>query len=117
MAVAVGEPSLDSLLKARGLTREKLEVECPIEVCNKLALKLTSWKELCPFIGLDEADEAEIEENHKKHKERKIGWLCVRERSDRLRLIRRVSYGRNFSLNKFCLLRLPITKSMGKLFK
>lgn len=76
MAVAaVGEPSLDSILQARALSREKLRVVCPIEVCNQLALKLTSWKELCPFIGLSELDETEIEEDYRKHRERKIGKL------------------------------------------
>ncbi len=76
MAVkTVGEPSLDSLLQVRAIQREKLNIVCPIEVCNKLALKLTSWKELCPFIGLDQNDEAEIEEDYRKHRERKLGRL------------------------------------------
>ena len=70
------EPSLASLLEARALNRDDLGVRCPAEVCNQLALKLTRWREICPFIGLDEQDEEEIESNYRKYKEKKIGIGC-----------------------------------------
>ncbi len=73
MAVRMIEPSLEVLMKSRALTRDDLKVVCPAEDCNNLALKLTRWKELCPFIGLDASDEEEIDADHKKHKEKKIG--------------------------------------------
>ena len=83
MAVRLlGEPSLDSILKARALQREQLKVVCPIEVCSKIALKLVSWKELCPFIGLDESDEREIDDDYKRHKEKKIGRCALLCHSD-----------------------------------
>lgn len=70
------EPTLDSLLHARALSRESLRVPCSAEDCNKLALKLTRWQELCPFIGLEEQDEEEIDHDYKKHKQKKIGMFC-----------------------------------------
>ena len=69
------EPTLDSLLNARALCRENLRVPCPAEDCNKLALKLARWQELCPFIGLEEQDEEEIDSNYRKYKQKKIGML------------------------------------------
>ena len=73
MAVRMLEPCLDSILNARSLTKEDLNMVCPAEDCNSLALKLTRWKELCPFIGLSQADEEEIDSDYRKHKEKKIG--------------------------------------------
>lgn len=69
------EPTLDSLLEARNLTRKHLEVECPDGDCNQIALKLSRWRELCPFIGLGPEDEEDIEANYTKFKEKKIGLL------------------------------------------
>lgn len=74
MAVMMLEPSLDVLLRARSLSKEDLRAVCPSEeVCNTLALKLTRWKELCPFIGLNESDEEEIDEDNRKFKQKKLG--------------------------------------------
>lgn len=73
MAIRVREPSLETLLEARALTKERLAIPCSDEDCTKVALKLSRWKELCPFIGLEEVDEEEIDANYKKHKEKKIG--------------------------------------------
>ena len=69
----IREQSLDVILRVRSLTKEDLKVVCPAEDCNQLALKLTRWKELCPFIGLSAADEEEVDADNKKHRDKKIG--------------------------------------------
>jgi hypothetical protein len=73
MAVLLMDQSLDNLLKARSLSRDDLRVECSAEDCNKLALKLVRWKELCPFIGLSASDEEEVDVDNRKNTGKKIG--------------------------------------------
>ena len=64
------EPTLCSLLKARALSKDDLDIVCSEEHCNKLASKISNWRVICPFIGLEED---EIEKEIKKNRERKIG--------------------------------------------
>jgi len=71
--VQLVEPTLKKLLVARCLLRESLIVPCPESVCNEIALKLTEWRALCPFIGLSEADEEDINEDCKRNMEKRIG--------------------------------------------
>ena len=75
--VCRGEPSLDSILAARALTKERLGVACSEDHCNKLALEIPKWKILCPYIGLKEQDEEDIEADYKNNKERKIGQAYI----------------------------------------
>ncbi len=67
------EPTLCSLLKARALSKDDLNIVCSEEHCNELALKITRWKLICPFIGLEEEDQDEIDEDYRRSKEKKIG--------------------------------------------
>lgn len=73
--VTLSEPTLNKLLAARSLSRDSLNIACPESVCNELALRITSWKVLCPFIKLKEVDEANIDADYRKNAGKKIGKL------------------------------------------
>lgn len=73
------EPTLESIRRKKGLTQEELQVPCSAEDCNKIALKLVRWKELCSFIGLTPQDEEEVESTYKSYQDKKIGLLACRK--------------------------------------
>ena len=70
MATAA-RPSLEWL---KDVPPEKLDEPCKDEHLNKLALSITDWQSIAPFLGLTEADESEIEDC-KKVRKRKIKML------------------------------------------
>ncbi len=76
--VAMVEPTLEKIITVRNTSREMLDVPCPEKVCREIALKLTSWKLLAPFLKLDGADEADIDADYKKNAEKKIGKFNFR---------------------------------------
>lgn len=71
----MSEPTLDSILASRSLRRSDLNRKCSSEHLHAIALKLTSWKTLCPFIGLSREDEEDIEEENRKNMDRKVAML------------------------------------------
>ena len=71
--VVLVEPTLTKLLAARCLSRDSLKIPCPEKVCYDLASKLTEWRRLCPYIGLNEVEEEDINENYKRNAEKRIG--------------------------------------------
>ena len=68
--------SLDSLLKEMHVPTAALERPCTDDhFCNNLALFITDWKELAPFLGLSEVDEHLIEEDSTSPLRRRIQLL------------------------------------------
>ena len=51
-------PSLEELL--RGVAPEKLDQACRDDHLSEMALSLTGWQSIAPFLGLSEVDEREI---------------------------------------------------------
>ena len=69
------EVKLDSILASRALSRNDLEKPCSIECLDKMALKLTRWKVLCPFLGLSSSEEEKILASHQKNSQRRVRML------------------------------------------
>ena len=71
MATAA-RPSLEVL---SNVPPEKLDEPCKDEHLCKIALSITDWQSIAPFLGLTEADESEIIEDCKKARTQKIKML------------------------------------------
>ena len=71
MATAA-EPSLEVL---KNVPTEKLDQPCSDEHISKLALYITDWQSIAPFLGLTEAEESEIVEDSSKARMKKIKML------------------------------------------
>ena len=71
MATAA-RPSLEVL---NNVPPEKLDEPCKDEHLCKIALSITDWQSIAPFLGLTEADESEIIEDCKKARTQKIKML------------------------------------------
>ena len=66
-------PSLEDLLK--DIPRQKLNQPCRDDHLSKIALSLTDWQSVAPFLGLTEADEEEIKRDYSNTKTQKIAML------------------------------------------
>ena len=66
-------PSLEDLLK--DIPRQKLNQPCRDDHLSKIALSLTDWQSIAPFLGLTEADEEEIKRDYSNTKTQKIAML------------------------------------------
>ena len=66
-------PSLEELL--RGVAPEKLDQLCRDDHLSEIALSLTDWQSMAPFLGLTEGEEREIEEDSRPAKRRKVAML------------------------------------------
>ena len=55
-------PSLDDLL--RDVPPERLDQPCTDEHLNEIALSVTQWRIIAPFLGLTDADEISITDNN-----------------------------------------------------
>ena len=68
----VARPSLEVL---NNVPPEKLDQPCKDEHLCEIALSITDWQSIAPFLGLTEADESEILEDCKKARTQKIKML------------------------------------------
>ena len=66
-------PSLEDLLK--DIPLQKLNQPCRDDHLSKIALSLTDWQSVAPFLGLTEADEEEIRRDYSNTKTQKIAML------------------------------------------
>ena len=66
---------VSEVLADKGLDEGILECPCTPEHRNAIALQITSWETLAPFIGLSSSDEEEIEEDNKSTKSKRIALL------------------------------------------
>ena len=67
------KPSLEDLLK--DVPPEKLDEPCRDDHLSELALSVTEWQSIAPFLGLSEAEEEDIERDCAKNKTQKIKML------------------------------------------
>ena len=56
---------LCDILTEHGLIRNELNIPCPAEACNSIAMKLDRWELLGSFLGLTEEDHTAIREDYK----------------------------------------------------
>ena len=68
-----GRPSLEDLLQ--DVPSEKLNQPCRDEHLCEIALSITEWQSISPFLGLTEADEVIIQHDYPDSIARKIGML------------------------------------------
>ena len=68
-----GRPSLEDLLQ--DVPPEKLNQRCRDEHLCEIALSITEWQSISPFLGLTEADEVIIQHDYPDSIARKIGML------------------------------------------
>ena len=73
LAIMANKPSLEDLLK--GVPPEKLNQPCRDDHLSEIALSVTEWRSISPFLGLTEADEAVIQHDYPESITRKIGML------------------------------------------
>ena len=66
-------PSLEDLLK--DIPCEKLDQPCRDDHLSEIALSVTKWKSIAPYLGLTEAEEENIEKNYGENETQKIGML------------------------------------------
>ena len=66
-------PSLEDLLK--DIPRQKLNQPCRDDHLSKIALSLTDWQSVAPFLGLLKVDIEEIEREHVKVRPQKLAML------------------------------------------
>ena len=66
-------PSLEDLLK--DIPCEKLDQPCRDVHLSEMALSITKWKSIAPYLGLTEAEEENIEKNCGENETQKIGML------------------------------------------
>ena len=83
----VVSPSLHDLL--RDVTPEKLDQSCRDDHLCAIALSVTEWKSIAPFLGLTKAEEENIEKDCAANETQKIGML----RKWREKLGRKATYG------------------------
>ena len=72
-SIKLVKPSLEDLLK--DIPPEKLDQSCRDDDLNKVALSLTDWQSIAPFLGLTEADEEEIKRDYPNIKTQRISML------------------------------------------
>ena len=68
-----GRPSLEDLLK--DIPPEKLDQPCRDDHLSEIALSITRWKSIAPFLRLTEAEEENIEKDCGENETQKIGML------------------------------------------
>ena len=68
-----GRPSLEDLLKV--VAPEKLDQPCRHEHLCEIALSITRWKSIVPFLGLTKAEEENIEKDCGENETQKIGMF------------------------------------------
>ena len=66
-------PSLEDLLK--DVPCEKLDQPCRDDHLSEIALSVTKWKSIAPYLGLTEAEEENIEKDCGENETQKIGML------------------------------------------
>ena len=66
---------VEKLLKEVGVQPEKLNERISDDHLREIALFLTEWKTVVPFLGLDENDVDSIEQEEKKEQVRKLKAL------------------------------------------
>ena len=66
-------PSLKDLLK--DIPRQKLNQPCRDDHLSEIALSVTKWKSIAPYLGLTEAEEENVERNCRENETQKIGML------------------------------------------
>ena len=66
------KPSLELL---KDVPPEKLDEPCKDEHLCEIALSITDWQSIAPFLGLTEAEESDIEKNYDKAMIQKIKML------------------------------------------
>ena len=66
-------PSLEDLLK--DVPCEKLDQPCRDDHLSEIALLVTKWKSIAPYLGLTEAEEENIEKDCGENETQKIGML------------------------------------------
>ena len=71
----MAEPNLHSILASRQLTSDTLLRKCSENHLATIALSITSWKQLSPFLGLTQQDEDDIQSDNMRNAERKIAML------------------------------------------
>ena len=86
-SVAVN-PSLEDILK--DVPPEKLDQPCRDEHLSDIALSITEWKSIAPFLGLTKAEEENIEKDCAANETQKIGML----QKWREKLGRKATYGK-----------------------
>ena len=70
------EPTLDTILESRSLTRDDLDHKCSDERhMNKLALEIHTWKAVAALLGLSKQDKENIEADNRTNADRKIAML------------------------------------------
>jgi len=66
---------ISEVLADKGLNERALDCPCTPEHRNTIALCITHWKELAPFIDLSCTDEEEIDDPNRSAKEKNIALL------------------------------------------
>ena len=66
-------PSFEDLLK--DIPCEKLDYPCRDVHLSEIALSVTKWKSIAPYLGLTEAEEENIEKDCGENETQKIGML------------------------------------------
>ena len=59
----------------KDIPREKLNQPCRDDHLSEIALSITKWKSIAPYLGLTEAEEENIEKNCGENETQKIGML------------------------------------------
>ena len=73
---AVPPPKLDEILGRFGMSGHSLDRPCSRKHAVTIALKITSWKSLAPFLGLSDLDDADIDDC-KSVRERNIKMMSI----------------------------------------
>ena len=71
----MAEPTLYSILESRRITKSALERKCTERHLANIAQSIASWKEVSPFLGLNQQDEADIQSDNSKNSECKVAML------------------------------------------
>ena len=66
---------LDEILSRFGMSKDSLEHPCTREVANNIALKITGWRVMAPFLELSEVDEEDIMEGSRPGRERNLKMM------------------------------------------
>ena len=66
---------LNDLLARFGFQRRDLVKPCSEEHGNRIALKVSDWETLAPFIGLEHQDVEDIKDEYRKSRSRRLALL------------------------------------------
>ena len=66
--------------KHPNVSREVLNEQCSSDLANEVARKIDRWKELAPYLGLEDAEMSEIECDNEKAMERRLETLRMWKR-------------------------------------